>query len=80
MTKIISIPLIALGAILWIVLSYISQPLIIGEEVFHRWNQGTSTSYLVGVFTFKLLFTLVVIGAIGGFFASKFKHNNLYGL
>jgi len=69
-------PLIILGAIGWILTSYISQPLIIGTEAFDRWNQETSTSYLVGVFTFKLLATLVIIGAVGGLIASKFKHNN----
>ena len=64
-------PLILIAVVLWITSAYLVQPLIIGEEVFERWNNET-----VGVFTFKVLFILVAIGAIGGYFASMFKHNN----
>ena len=31
-------PLIILGALVWILSAYLAQPLIIGEEVFERWN------------------------------------------
>ena len=64
-------PLIILGALVWILSAYLAQPLIIGEEVFERWNNET-----MGVYTFKVLFILIAIGSIGGYFASMFKHNN----
>ena len=70
--KKLTISLLAIGAVFWVLLAYISQPLIIGKEI----PDIVLLSDTKTIFTFKFLCTFLFIGAIGGFFASRFKHNN----